>query len=260
MEMTAASTWRGALEAWAIPQAILEVAETSPWIHPPVLFDLPDTIDDSPSHDRAREALGADRSLCDVGCGGGIATFALADALRRAVGVDHQRAMCELYEANARRRGLEVVTVEGDFPEVADHVVHCEVVAAHHVAYNVPDLAPFLVALDRCATRRVVLELPERHPLATLASAWKHFWNLDRPDGPTPDDLAAVAREVGFEPVVEHFDGPLRVERDLDHAATFTRIRLCLPESRTAEVRAFLEAEPTPSVRPLATVWWDVQH
>jgi hypothetical protein len=38
----------------------------------------------------------------------------------------------------------------------------------------------------------------------------------------------------------------------------FTRIRLCLPASREAEVRQFLENHPSPEIRPLATVWWDL--
>lgn len=41
----------------------------------------------------------------------------------------------------------------------------------------------------------------------------------------------------------------MRVEQNLDQAAHFTRIRLCLPESREDEVREFLESHQAPAAR-----------
>jgi len=105
---TAAEKWQHDLASWAIPDEIINQAPESPWIHPPVLFDLPEVITPSPSHDRARDALGDAASVVDVGCGGGIATFALLPDVRRAVGVDHQAAMLDLYRRNGDRLGLPV--------------------------------------------------------------------------------------------------------------------------------------------------------
>lgn len=258
MSASAADAWRRDLEAWAIPPSILSQASESPWIHPPVLFEIPDVIESSPSHERAREVLSAGASVLDVGCGGGIAAFALVPPAALVVGVDHQSEMLEMFSCNADERGVAVQTFEGFWPAVAENVPRADVATAHHVVYNVGDIVPFLAALQEHATRRVVLELPQRHPLSTLSSAWQHFWQLERPSGPTPADLVAVLAEMGVEATTEYWSGSMRAEQDLDQAAHFTRIRLCLPEEREAEVRDFLRDNPAPRTRELATIWWDV--
>ncbi len=255
--MNAADRWRAALDAWAIPEEILASAPESPWIHPPVLFEVPTTIESSPSHDRAREAMPVGGTVLDVGCGGGIAAFALTPPAARVIGVDHQVEMLSMFRANAIARGVAVETIEGFWPAVAPRTALADVVTAHHVVYNVADIVPFLAALDRHARQRVVLELPNHHPLASLTAAWRHFWALERPTAPTPTDLLAVLDQMGIDAASTAFEGPMRTETDLDQAAHFTRIRLCLPASREPEVRAFLESNPTPGTRSLTTIWWD---
>jgi hypothetical protein len=131
-------------------------------------------------------------------------------------------------------------------------------VTAHHVVYNVADIVPFLRALDDHTKARVVVEMPDRHPLASMSEAWRHFWNLERPDGPTPSDLLDVLHEINIDAHCEQWSGPMRVEQNLDQAAHFMRIRLCLPESRVDEVRYFLSSHPAPTARELTTIWWDV--
>jgi SAM-dependent methyltransferase len=256
--MSAAATWREALGAWAIPPEILAQAPESPWIHPPALFDLPEVIEPSPSHERAREALPEGGSVLDVGCGGGIAAFALAPPARTVIGVDHQGAMLEMFARHAAERALTCQVVEGDWPDVASRTPAADVVTCHHVLYNVPDAVAFLAALDDHARSRVVIELPDRHPLAPMAPLWRHFWGLERPDAPTPVDLVAVLAEMGIAATREWWSAPQRPSGDLDQAAHFARIRLCLPAEREGEVRDFLAAHPGPDRRDLSTVWWDV--
>ena len=254
---SAAEHWRKSLDAWALPDEIVNSAPQSPWIHPPVLFEVPDQIQPSPSHDRAREVLAPGATVLDVGCGGGIAAFALTPPATHVIGVDHQPEMLVMFRANAAKRGVTCETVEGFWPLVAALAPVADVVTAHHVAYNVADLAPFLRALDDHARSRVVLEMPDHHPLASMSDAWRHFWNLERPQGPTPSDLLDVLREIGIDARREQWSGPMRVEQNLDQAAHFMRIRLCLAESREDEVRDFLASNPAPSVRELSTIWWD---
>jgi len=255
--ISAADRWRQSLDAWALPEEILASAEESPWIHPPVLFDVPDVIELSPSHERAREAVPVGGTVLDVGCGGGIAAFALTPPAAHVIGVDHQSEMLTMFRANAAKRGVTCQTVEGFWPAVADATPSADVVTAHHVVYNVGDIVPFLRALDEHAHFRVVLEMPDHHPLAPMTAAWRHFWQLERPVGPTPSDLVDVLEEIGVHANREQWSGPMRAEQNLEQAAHFMRIRLCLPSARENEVRDFLIAQPTLRLRELSTIWWD---
>jgi SAM-dependent methyltransferase len=255
---SAAAHWRRSLDAWALPTDILKAAEESPWIHPPVLFQVPDVIEASPSHDRACEAVPVGGTVLDVGCGGGVSAFALTPPATHVIGVDEQAEMLVMFQLNAEKYRVSGTTIEGRWPKVADATPHADVVTAHHVVYNVADIVPFLLDLDNHARFRVVLEMPDHHPLAPMSGAWRHFWHLERPTGPTPSDLLDVLEDVGITANREKWLGPMRVEQNEERAAHFLRVRLCLPASREAEVRDFLVAQPQFTARELSTIWWDV--
>jgi hypothetical protein len=101
-----------------------------------------------------------------------------------------------------------------------------------------------------------VVELPVHHPLSGLSDLWEHFWGLRRPTSPTAEDALVAMRRLGFDAHLERFEVPMPerpvTDRDVEH----TRIRLCLPADRDAELGELLRARP---VRPreLATLWWD---
>jgi SAM-dependent methyltransferase len=253
-----AQRWRNALEAWALPDEIVSSAPQSPWIHPTVLFEVPDVIEATPSHDRARESLAGGDSVLDVGCGGGVAAFALTPPATHVTGVDHQPEMLAMFRANGASRGIDCETVEGFWPAVAPRTEVADVVTAHHVVYNVADIEPFVRALDFHARRRVVIELPDRHPLAAMNEAWHFFWDLERPDGPTPTDLLAVLSDMGIDAQRQQWLATMRGEQNLDQAAHFMCIRLCLSESREGDVREFLASHEPSRTRELSTIWWDV--
>jgi SAM-dependent methyltransferase len=256
--MISSQKWKSDLEAWSIPKEIIDKAPESPWIHPPSLFQIPKLIDLTPSHQKAFEALPANGSILDIGCGGGIAAFAMGKKAGLVIGVDHQVEMLEMFSENAKERNIDSKVYEGFWPEIESKVQVTDVAVAHHVVYNVQDIVPFIKAMNSHARKRVVIEMPQHHPLSNLSEAWKFFWNLDRPVNPTPQDFVDVLSELGINAHVQLWDGQLRQERNMDDAVRFTRIRLCLPASREAEVRQFLENHPSPEIRPLATVWWDL--
>ncbi len=256
--MSHQAEWARSLARWAIPNEILEQAQTSPWIHPPVLFQVPGEIELTISHTRAFEALAADGSVLDVGCGGGIAAFALTPPASLVIGVDHQPEMLAMFAENAKKHGVAYEVFEGFWPEIAEKVPTADVVVCHHVVYNVAEIGPFLRALNSHARSRVVIEMPTRHPLSNMSGAWKHFWNLDRPTQPTSEDLLEVLKEVGIKARVQYWTGPMRDRIDVDQDSEFMRIRLCLPLERLQEVREYLIANPLPRQRDIATIWWDV--
>ena len=246
--------WRTQLSLWGIPQEILDQAPENPWIHPAALFDLPEKIEITPSHQRAREVNPT--SVLDIGCGGGVAAFA-TDA-HQVIGVDHQSEMLDMFKSHADKRGRESKTVLGFWPEVADQVEKADVVVAHHVLYNVQNVEDFLLAMNSHATKRVVIEIPQQHPQSGASGLWKYFWNIERPTTPTSTDLLNVVKELGIDAHLELWDGTPRAMVDIEKEAEYDRIRLCLPQSRKSEVLEYMRSHSGTRNRPLATIWWDV--
>lgn len=257
--VTAAEKWKSDLALWAIPQEILDQAVEKPWIHPPALFEIPEVIKDSLSHQRAREAMPIGGSVLDIGCGGGIGAFAITPPASHVIGVDEQQEMLDLFTNNAAKFGTSVETVLGQWPAVADSTPAADVVTVHHVAFNVGEIVPFLAALNAHARKRVVIEVPVVHPMSNMNDGWKHFWNLIRPTVPVAGDLINVLDEMDIEATIEYFEGEILLDKKVDGANGFIRRRLCLPEERQGEIDAFIAAHPLPERRHLAVIWWDVQ-
>jgi len=258
---TAAQAWADDLAAWAIPPEILEAAPESPWIHPVAMFTVDGDVPDTLSHRRAREVLPPGGTVLDVGCGGGRAAMALVPPAGRLVGVDEQQAMLDRFTAAALARGVPSETVLGFWPSEAPRTPSADVVVCHHVAYNVADLAPFVLALGDHAGSRVVIELPTTHPLTHMGPLWREFWGLERPIGPTSDDCLAVIREAGIHATIETWNDDTvsaRSKLTTEEQAHYMRIRLCLPADREPEVAAFLARAGDPAPRSTATIWWDV--
>lgn len=270
--MTAQDVWAGALAEWSIPKVILAAAPASPW---DLLVDqfaekaARAVRNPTPSHDRAREALPAGGSVLDVGCGAGAASLPLQDRAGRVMGIDPSPEMLYAFRSLASARGVSVATVAGTWPESSTHVDQADVVVCHHVAYNVPDLGSFALALGEHARHRVVLELTVEHPLHHLNELWLRFHDLKRPDRPTVDDALALLRETGIKPHWESWQGPpgpwFWRRQDL---VTWVRTRVCLKKDQDAELDAALDAEITRDDdgrwclpgRAVATVWWDRPH
>ncbi|MGZ6793061.1 MAG: class I SAM-dependent methyltransferase, partial [Mycobacteriales bacterium] len=194
-------------------------------------------------------------SVLDVGCGGGVAAFAVTPPATSLVGTDRQADMLELFARTAHERGVPVRTVAGSWPEVAPEVPGADVVVCHHVLYNVPDLVPFVAALTAHAARRVVVEISDRHPQVARAPLWQRFWDLDRPAGPAAELAVQVLQDAGVPVRVERFTAPPRGAGHPEVEAAFWCRQLCLPADREPEVAEALAGLP-PFVDRV-TLWWD---
>jgi SAM-dependent methyltransferase len=239
--LRAAGRWAEELEAWHIPDSILDQAPESPWGFPPALFDSRRSPVGT-LHRVAREALGEGGTVLDVGCGGGAASVPLAAVATELVGVDDLREMLELFAGAAADAGVGHREVQGTWPEVEDQVPSCDVVVCRNVVYNVSDIVPFLTALSRRARRRVVVELTEAHPSVPMGPLWMKFWGLPRPAGPTAALFADVLREMGYDASLETETRPsVKATTDPHDYVAFVRRRLCLDASRDNEIAAALD-------------------
>jgi len=256
----AAQRWAELSAGWGLPQEILDQAPESPWFHDPRRFAVDDSLErDGLSTQWAREVLPPlGGTVLDVGCGGGRSALPLVPPATELIGVDSSGAMLDQFVAAAIGAGVARRTVHGTWPEVAGHTPIADVAICHHVAYNVGDIVPFLVALTGHARLAVVVELSTSHPMSAWAPAWEHFWGLSRPTGPTADDFVAVLRELGLDPevAVSRRGSPAAAAADPDVFVPTTRRRLCLPAERDDEIAAWLTEHPPPFADHVATVRW----
>lgn len=253
-----AKDWRDALALWAIPQHILDQAPEPPWGFAPEVFVAGArealTQPTTPTHRRMAEALPDGGALLDVGAGAGAASLPVAGGAARLAAVDESAAMLDRMAELAAEVAPQVALtrVEGRWPDVASQAGVADVVVCAHVAYNVADLAPFVLALTEAARVRVVLELTAVHPQAALTPLWRHFWDLERPTGPTAADALDVVRDVVGRAVAdESWTRPGLWSGDIG----WLRRRLCLGPDRDAEVAQLLEQHSDPAVE-VVTAWW----
>ncbi len=260
---SAVSRWDAAVAAWALPERIVTAAPVSPWSHDVGSFATDERIDEVDRNTNsarwAREVLPpVGGTVLDVGCGGGRSTLPLIPPATEVIGVDQIGVMLDEFLAMAGRAGVARRTVHGSWPDVAEMTPAADVAVCHHVLYNVADLAPFVAALTARARLAVVVEVPVRHPMSAWNEAFRHFWELPRPVGPTHRDLVDALRELGVDP--EFTTGPRR--RRSRRAADPTtliptaRRRLCLAADRDAELGDWLVAHPPDFVEEVATIRW----
>ena len=259
--------WAEQLLAWAIPDEIVAQAEVSPWSHDPKTFAVDKTLDPTnPIFELARELLPLEGgTVMDVGCGGGRSSLPLVPRATRIVGVDENPAMLARFGQAADEAGVELTEIQGRFPDVIIQaelagrpIAPCDVVVCHHVFFNVVDLEPFVVALTAMARLGVVVVMPKKHPLSAWNEGWKHFWNIDRPEGPTSDDAIKVIEGLGLEPEVFEVERPpmSRHAEDLASLVISTRRRLCLPSSRDAEIDEWLRDHPPAFMGDFVVLRW----
>jgi len=267
---SALDRWREELEAWAIPEEIMERAPQSPWGFPVGMFrakaDQARRGEPTPSNREALRFLGEGGTVLDVGAGAGAASLPLAGSAGGIMAVDESEGMIEAFLAAATTVGVEAVAVVGRWPDVAAEVDPADVVVCNDVLYNVQDLGPFALALTDHARLRVVAQITQAHPLAPMGPLWRRFHGLERPAGPTADDAVAALASLGLR--VERQDwstasaGSFERQGDL---IAYLRRRLCLPADRDPEIAEALEPLAAheaagwrlgPLHRPVVTLSW----
>lgn len=260
----AAQRWADDLAAWAIPPEILARAPEPPWGFPVPCFARAAELAlaegaGGPSRQRALEALPEGGSVLDVGVGGGAASLPLAPPAAVLVGVDESAEMLSTFADGCDRRGVAHRQVQGSWPGVAPLVETADVVACHHVLYNVAAIVPFVDALTARARRRVVTELMAEHPMVSLNELWRALHGIERPTSPTASDAMDVLSEMGLAVHREEVERPsLWADADRAELIAFTRRRLCLGPERDSDIDRLLPPQEDEAPRRLVTLWWDV--
>ncbi len=264
---TLCDDWERSLAGWAIPDEILNQTSTSPWRLRPENFAPSAQRANSPTVMKIRELLNRateveSRSLMDVGCGAGGVSLAILDEVTSITAVDVSGEMLESFRRRYHEAGETRVTlklVQGSWLSVAQESGRAGVVVCANVLYNVPNPCEFITRLNDAALIGVVIEIHDHHPHSVANPAWKHFWNIDRPEMPSAGQLIEIIKSLGINPETSSFyrgsEKTLTVDDDLVESI---RQRICLDASRDPEVKEFLIENP---VRQLESrlIWWTKQ-
>lgn len=260
---TASERWAEALDAWAIPDYIVDAAPVPPWYFPPELFagiarDALAATEVTPARRRATEVLPEHGSVLDVGVGGGAASLPLAPPAALLIGLDPSEAMLTEFALMAEEIGVAHQEVVGGWPDAAAGAPLADVVVCHNVLYNVRELVAFFTALGEHARRRVVVEVTAEHPMVTMGPLWKAIHGIDRPTRPTAGDALAVLAEMGVAARNETSRRRwFRPDQERAETVAFARRRLCVGPDRDAEIDALLTPEITAPTRETYAIWWD---
>lgn len=264
--------WRVNLEAWAIPDEIIQRAPESPWGFPAGLFERrASSALERPltySNRKALEALPNRGSILDVGAGGGAASLPLGPKAGLVTAVDSSGKMLEGFTRAASRLKIPSQVVAGDWPDVADEVRPADVVVCHHVLYNVADLGPFVTALNDKALCRVVIEMTPEHPLSWMNDLWITFHGVRRPELPTYEDALECIRSLDLKARshVEAGASAMGGFERREEAVAFVRKRMCLHPEQDEALAAALGNRlrktdrgwtASPPQHRIATLWWD---
>ncbi|MBX5465931.1 MAG: class I SAM-dependent methyltransferase [Firmicutes bacterium] len=155
----------------------------------------------SPVFQRVLEHLGPERTVADIGAGVGRFAVPLARAGCRVWAVEPSEEMLERLRQHLGEAGVEdqVVVVPGSWPSV--DVPPVEVALAGYVLQLAEDPVGFVAALDRLATRRVVMALHvDPIQIPEVVARW-----TGRPLVPPPQyaELVPHIRAAGVEPEIE---------------------------------------------------------
>lgn len=256
--------WGLALKEWTVPSWILESASQSPWKLTPEKFAPSSERNSSITAIKIRELLASvnenePRSLLDVGCGAGGVSLLFANEVDQIIGVDASVQMLEALSntyANLPDKRAKLKLYRGEWQSLEDHIEQASVVVCANVLYNVAEPCSFIEKLNRSASHAVVIEVHEKHPHYIANAAWKHFWNIERPNEPTAENLAEIIKSFGYNPHSLSYLRDVPRTRSIDDDLVGSMLqRICLDRSRMDEMREFLLDHP---VERLSTrlFWW----
>lgn len=267
-----AARWKAELESWVIPDHLLEQVDESPYGWPAKLWrrrteESRSRRETTPTTSLVSQMLGGDGTLIDVGAGTGRSCLPFARAGHKVTAVEKNPGMAAGLAEEVGSEGLEMEVVVGAWPGAAAMTPQADVVLSSHVVYDVPEIAPFVRALDRHSRRGVVLEMTDVHPWTKMNHLYRAIHDLDRPDGPSVEDLVElVVGELGAEVGVVRWERApdlwfLNWQEILDYYGK----RVVVPRARRGELRPLLEEYVAPrgdrlyveeGPRSFATLWW----
>jgi CTP:molybdopterin cytidylyltransferase MocA/SAM-dependent methyltransferase len=187
----------------------------------------------------------------DIGAGAGRYALPIARAVApsggKVIAVDPSAGMLAgLHEIAAEFGITNVRTVEGRWPpsdgDVGPFAADVSLIA--HVSYDIPQIGPFVDAMESAARRLCVAVLMERQPSSVADVCWPPVWGEARIPLPALPEFVELLRARGREPSVEHDEREPRRFGSRDELESFLRRQLWVEPGSAADGRFLAALEP----------------
>ncbi len=150
-----------------------------------------------PFLERLASFLRPDDVLVDIGGGAGRNSLPMASRCREVINVEPSPGMLAEFRASADEAGItNARAVQSGWME-ADGV-EGDILLAAHVAYFVPQIAPFIEKLESAAWRRVIIDELTVPPPNQSASFFRMLYGEEELLVPGPAELLPVLEEMGI--------------------------------------------------------------
>jgi SAM-dependent methyltransferase len=203
--------------------------------------------------------VGPDGSVLDIGAGAGRYAVPLAERVARVVAVDGSTAMTTALRQHAERLDNLTVLPATHWPppedyDLASHLPAVDVAFNSHVIYFVDDIAGFLDAMDRVATKRCVVIAGERSGGSPPADAFEAVHGEPLAEAPASNELMIVLAARGADYEVRRIPaGERRLRGDpLQLLQARTLVRPDTPQH--TRLQAWLDDHGTPDERAMNTL------
>ena len=271
METAAREAWRSALEAWAIPQRLIDAVGVDPDRWQPEFWERmrrtdKATIVDSPTLAMVEELSGGG-SVLDVGAGTGRLAIPWERG-HRVTTVERDPDVARLLVKEALRAGVVITQIVGAWPMVAGNTGIHDVVLSTQVVYDVPGIGIFVEAMhDRSRRRGGRDDTPS--PVDTALALFPLPPRSRQANSADGGRLCRVVEEVtGVVPRQQRWTTSTGLRfADMQELLTFYRRRLLVPPVRSMEAAALLEPDIRRTAdgwlvlgsaeREVVTVWWE---
>ena len=181
---------------------------------------------DDPILDRVGEEVCSDYSVLDVGGGAGRYALPLALKCSHVTVVEPSPSMAEALLLEAKKAGIDNLSVVQAHWEEAQ-VDTADVVLCAHVLDGTSVVGPFLHKLEQHARKRVLILNSMESPQALFSPIWAYVHQEQRQNLPGLPELLAVLWDMGIYPDVEMLE-PLKPETAPTKEAALSILRQML--------------------------------
>jgi SAM-dependent methyltransferase len=167
--------------------------------------------------------LRPEHRVLDIGAGAGRHTAFLARRVAQVVAVEPSAGMRAQLERRLADEGLSNVAVVAETWPAP--VPACDVAIAAHVVYAVPEIGPFLRAMD-AAARSCFLLVGVRQPSYFAAPVWERVYGEPRLPLPGAVECLGALQQLGIAPEVTLLPATPYAFADAEEALADLRLRL----------------------------------